>query len=351
MIDIVTVGAGGGSIARIDMGGVLQVGPQSAGAEPGPACYGKSLRPTVTDACVVNGIIDSDFFLGGKMKIHPQRSHRAIGNLAKQLNRDIHETAEGIINISVSSMERALRAITIEKGEDPRFFTLLPFGGAGGMVASLLAERLDIRRIIVPPYQGVFSALGMLLADFQKEFSVSFLQTYNRSSHDLLEKTIRDLSRTASTTLAEEGFAESNSALFSFLEMRYSGQSYEIMVPYTPEFVETFHQKHETLYSYRLNDEYCEIVNVRVVAVGRVAKMSLKKHRLQNDQAASKFSKKIFFNKKWLDTSFYERDTLLPGNRLNIPAVVTSDHATLVIGEQFRARIDEYGNIIMERSP
>ena len=179
MIDIATVGAGGGSIARIDRGGVLQVGPESAGADPGPACYGKSDLPTVTDAFVVNGAIYPELFLGGRMQIYPEKSFKSIEKIAKKLGKSIHQTAEGIILVSISSMERALRSISIEKGEDPKFYTLLPFGGAGGMVSTLLADKLGINRILIPPYQGVFSALGMLFANFQKEFTRSFLKMYS----------------------------------------------------------------------------------------------------------------------------------------------------------------------------
>ena len=206
MIDIATVGAGGGSLARVDKGGILQVGPESAGAEPGPACYGKSDLPTVTDAFVVNGVIYPELFLGGKMKIFPQRSYKAIEKIAKKLGKTVNQTAEGIILVSISSMERALRSISVEKGEDPRFYTMLPFGGAGGMVSTLLADRLGIKKILVPPYQGVFSALGMLFANFQKEFTQSFFRMFNSKTEEELEKTFSEMDKIAFDVLKEEGF-------------------------------------------------------------------------------------------------------------------------------------------------
>lgn len=350
IIDIVTVGAGGGSKARIDKGGVLQVGPESAGAEPGPACYGKSMEATVTDAFVACGIVLADKFLGGEMEIFPQRSFDAIERLSRTLGRSVHETAEGIIQISISSMERALRSITVEKGEDPRYFTLLPFGGAGGMVATLLAEKLGINKILIPPYQGVFSALGMLFADLQKEFTRSFIQLVTPDSHRQLEEILRELNAQALAFLEQEGYKGKRAEVFSFLEMRYHGQSYELTVPFTPDYLKSFHRQHQQLYSYSLGDEACEIVNIRVLAVGKTAKADLRESALQKGLARPFARNRVFFDGRWQMFNFYNRQELIPGQTCNSPAVVTDRHSTVVVDNRFHLRVDGYTNLVLTRT-
>ncbi|MCP5047843.1 MAG: hydantoinase/oxoprolinase family protein, partial [bacterium] len=275
MIDIATVGAGGGSIARVDRGGVLQVGPESAGADPGPACYGKSELPTVTDAFVVTGAIIPEMFLGGKMKILPKKSVKYIKEVSFAIGKDLFESAEGIIRISVSAMERALRSVTLEKGEDPRFYTLMPYGGAGGMVAALLADRLGIKRILIPPNLGVFSAMGMLVADFKKELTQSFLQMYSPDVTRQLDMAFAKLSKEAEDILVEEGFPAPQ--VKEYLDIRYKGQSYELTVPYGKDFIKRFHERHHQLYSYFLRDGNCEIVNLRVRATGQTPGLELER--------------------------------------------------------------------------
>jgi N-methylhydantoinase A len=350
-IDIATVGAGGGSIATVDRGGVLQVGPRSAGADPGPACYGKSKLATVTDAFVVTGVILPELFLGGRMKIYPQRSAAAVGRIAHRLGKSLHETAEGIILVSVSSMERALRAVTLEKGEDPRFYTLLPFGGAGGMVAGLLAHRLGIDRLLIPPYQGVFSALGMLEADFHKELSHSFLKMYTPEASTDMAAIFSQLAEQAAAILQEDGFDEKESTIHRLVELRYRGQSYELTVPYGPGFIDDFHRRHRQLYSYGLNDGDCEIVNLRVLAVGRTRKLKIGKQKLRAGDPPVYGRRRVYLNGAFRDFYLYLRKELAPGQRLRTPALVMADEATLVVDDGFCASVDEYANIIMERQP
>lgn len=349
VIDIATVGAGGGSIARIDRGGVLQVGPDSAGADPGPACYGHSRLATVTDAFVVTGVILPELFLGGKMTIYPGRSVEAVNRIARRIGKTLHQTAEGIILISVSSMERALRSVTLEKGEDPRFYTLLPFGGAGGMAASLLADRLGIRRILIPPYQGVFSALGLLESDFYKELSSSFLKMYSPQVLAELEEVFSRMTARAVEILREDGFSRERSALRRLVEIRYKGQSFELAVPYKKDFIRAFHRQHRRLYSYSLEDKDCEIVNIRVVAVGRTGKLEMEKRPLQAGPPPLYGHRQIYLNGGFLDVHLYLRKDLRPGHRLKSPAVVIADDATVVVDPDFEASVDEYTNIIMER--
>jgi N-methylhydantoinase A len=347
MIDIATVGAGGGSIARIDRGGVLQVGPESAGAYPGPACYGKSNLITVTDAFVVTGAILPDNFLGGKMKIFPQKSIRGVKKLAQGIGRDIYETAEGIIRISISAMERALRSVTLEKGEDPRYYTLMPFGGAGGLVAALLAEKLGISRILIPPGQGVFSALGMLVAEFKKELQRSFLKMYAPDLKPELDREFLKLENEAEDILAEEGFSEKDSRVLKYVELRYKGQSFELTVPYAPGFIEAFHQKHQQLYSYSLDDDNCEIVNLRVLAQGKTGSLEMKKNQSEPGEADVCDRKKVYFKGKFRQFNIYLRERLRSGNVLQTPAIIVAPDATVIAGDEFAAHIDEYENILL----
>lgn len=345
MIDIATVGAGGGSIARIDRGGVLQVGPESAGANPGPACYGKFEMVTVTDAFVVTGAIIPEMFLGGKMKIYPKRSVKFIKKIAERIDKNLFETAEGIIRISVSSMERALRSVTLEKGEDPRFYTLMPFGGAGGLVAALLAERLGIKKILIPPNPGVLSALGMLVADFKKELVQSFLKIISPGIQDELNPIFSRMSKQAEQILIEEGVPEPQ--ILEYIDMRYKGQSYELTIPYTDDFLKTFHQAHHQLYSYSLDDDYCEIVNLRVLAIGKSPGLQLEKRKKVPEEAKIFYRKEVYFNGKHQEFCIYRRSELMPGNRLIVPAIIVSDDSTVIIPKGFEIDIDKYSNILL----
>jgi N-methylhydantoinase A len=345
MIDIVTVGAGGGSIARVDRGGVLQVGPDSAGADPGPACYGNSQLATVTDAFTVTGAILPEMFLGGKMKIHPKQSVEVIKKIAAQIDKDLFETAEGIIQISVSTMERALRSVTLEKGEDPRFYTLMPFGGAGGLVAALLAQRLNMERILIPPYQGVFSALGMLAADFKKELSHSFLQMYAPGIENRLETGFTALEKEAGKILSEEGVPEAR--LHRCLDIRYNGQSYELTVPYSHDYLQAFHNAHHKIYSYSLDDSHCEIVNLRVLARGEIPHLELKKKPAVANEAEVSFRKEIYFNGKLRQFYVYRRGRLAPGNLVKTPCIIVSNDATVIVPPAFDVQVDPYSNILL----
>jgi N-methylhydantoinase A len=349
MIDIATVGAGGGSIARVDRGGVLQVGPESAGAVPGPACYGNDVNATVTDAFVVTGAVLPEMFLGGEMKIHPKQSARAVKAIADQIDKSLHETAEGIIRISVSTMERALRSVTLEKGEDPRFYTLMPFGGAGGLVAALLAERLGMKRILVPPNQGVFSALGMLMADSKKELSHSFLKMVSPGIYHELNAAFLTLEQEVRQVLDEEGFPDP--LIQAHLDMRYRGQSYELTVPYSRDFLTVFHRMHEQYYSYSLSDEHCEIVNLRVVGTGKTPGYKIEKKPVIQGDANIFYRKEVYFNGESRNFYVYRRIDLMPGHRLEHPCIIAADDSTVIVPGGFTASIDPYANIILTAEP
>jgi len=345
MIDIATVGAGGGSIAGIDRGGVLHVGPESAGANPGPACYGKFEMATVTDAFVVMGVIIPEMFLGGKMKIYPKRSVRVIKRIAEKIGKNLFETAEGIIRISVSAMERALRSVTLEKGEDPRFYTLMPFGGAGGLVAAMLAERLGMKKILIPPNPGVLSASGMLVADFKKELVQSFLKIVSPGIRDELNPIFSEMSKQAEQILIEEGVP--GPQILKYIDIRYKGQSYELTVPYSDDFLKTFHQAHHQLYSYSLGDDYCEIVNLRVMAIGKNPGLKLEKKTKALEEAKIFYRKEVYFNGMHQEFFIYRRTELKPGNRLIVPAIIVSEDSTVIVPKGFETDIDEYSNILL----
>jgi N-methylhydantoinase A len=264
-IDIHTVGAGGGSIAHIDPGGSLKVGPESAGADPGPACYGRGTLPTVTDANLVLGRLVASEFLGGTMRLDPARAHRAVGKLATRAGLSVLAVAEGIVRVVNASMERALRVISIERGFDPRQFALVAFGGAAGLHACELAEALSITRVLAPREPGLVSACGMLAADIVKDYGASLLKTAMR--HADLEAAYRPLIERATRDMAREGVHRRQIALFRSLDLRYAGQSHEIEVPFGATFERTFHGAHRRLYGSADTRKPVEVVVARLKAV------------------------------------------------------------------------------------
>jgi len=356
IIDIHTVGAGGGSIAYLDKGGSLRVGPRSAGADPGPACYGKGLLPTVTDANLVLGRISPRFFLGGHMTLYPEKSKKAIGNLANKINKTLLETAEGIVAIANANMEKAIRVISIERGHDPRDFNLISFGGAGGIHAAEMSRHLGIPRVIVPKNAGVFSALGFLLADSIKDQLRSILRPEPHVSDNKLETSFSALATHCSDDMKDEGFSAENIHIRRYLELRYTGQSYEITVPYGPRTVwkDSFHQTHDRLYSYHHKDRDIEIVNIRTTAIGTGQKIVLKKHPFRSLDASSAVLhyQSICFEGKKTRAPVYDRSLLLSGNELSGPALIADYESTAFVPPSFSASVDEFLNIILkEKDP
>ncbi len=347
MLDIETVGAGGGSIARVDRAGALLVGPQSAGAFPGPACYGNSELPTITDAFVVMNVISDEYFLGGNMKIYPEHSFRAIKKISKKINKDVYQTAEGIINISISSIERALRSITVEKGDDPRYFTLLPFGGAGALVSCILAEKLDIKKIVIPDYQGVFSAYGMIFSRYSKEFSKSILKGYEKDIYDILVKEFKELELLGIDALERESIKERE--FKRFVDMRYKGQSYELTIELSDDFIKNFHNEHEKLYSYRKDDNDIEIVNIRLVASGKIFNAT-EKQRNEKKNEFKLIKSKVFFNGKFRHFNVYKRADINSKSKLITPAIILSEFSTIFIPFKYKISIDNNHNIILEKN-
>lgn len=351
MIDIHTVGSGGGSIAFIDPGGALRVGPQSAGADPGPACYGRGEDATVTDANILLGRLDPGRFLGGTMKLYPERARSVIQRLARQLRRDAEELAEGIVQVADATMERAIRVISVERGFDPRDFVLVSFGGAGGMHACSLAIRLRIPTVMVPRNAGVLSALGMLLSDTIKDYSQSILRPAASVSMSELGQLFRPLLERARRDLEKEGFDGRRIRLLRFLDVRYIGQSYELTVPFNASFQKEFNRLHERKYGYADEMRPQEVVNLRVKAIGLTEKPRLPEVEAggQDARQARIDSRFMRFDGRKERASIYARERLRARNVVPGPALVLDYEATTVIPPGFLARVDRYGNLIISR--
>jgi N-methylhydantoinase A len=348
VIDIHTVGAGGGSIAFRDSGGGLKVGPASAGADPGPVCYGKGDSITVTDANLYLGRLDPLFFLGGRMEIHPERVTGPMEGLALSLGLDPVATAEGIITVVNAVMERAVRVISIQQGYDPREFTMVSFGGAGGLHAVELAEALSIPRVLVPKDAGVFSAFGMSVADVSRDLSRTVLAGAEALPQAKLDALIDALIASGIEELSAEGVDTRGIHVRRSLDMRYNGQSYEITVPVSEDPVASFHQAHEKLYGYCRKESSVEIVTVRVRLI-----VSTQESRQELPQAASDTAPptrrvgKLTYRGSTGAVSIYDRADLQPGNQITGPALIGESSSTTFLPPGRGARVDQLGNLII----
>ena len=348
MVEVHTIGAGGGSIAYVDAGGVLRVGPRSAGADPGPVCYGKGDEITVTDANLFLGRLIPEFFLGGDMRIFPERVGPYMERLAKDLGSDAVEVADAILKVVNSNMERALRKVSVERGYDPRDFTLVSFGGAGGLHAVFLARSLGIPKVLIPKHPGILSAIGMVIADVVKDYSQTVM--VGEEDPEKLKAMFRPLLERALEDMVEEGLREEEISFELILDMRYRGQSYEIMVPFSEEYVEAFHREHERLYGYRHETEI-EVVNLRVRAVGRTEKPELHTFEVRSGEDPKEALlgyREVFFDGKPLSSKVYDRDRLRWGNRVEGPAVVVEYSSTTVLPPGSVAEVDRLGNLVVE---
>jgi N-methylhydantoinase A/oxoprolinase/acetone carboxylase beta subunit len=347
VIDIHTVGAGGGSIARVDSGGALRVGPESAGAEPGPVCYGSGAELTVTDANLLLGRLDAGFFLGGRMSLDLERTARVAADAARRLGLSVPELAEGIVRVANANMERAIRVVSVERGHDPRRFALVAFGGAGGMHACEIARRLEIGSVVVPRHAGVLSALGMLAADVVRDYSASVLRASAEVAPRDLEKALVPLLDQAGRELAAEGFARAARVVESFVDVRYVGQSYEITLPFGRDYRARFDKQHGRLYGYANPDRATEVVAVRVRATGVTDKPKLRWRRPGRAiPAAPAAVRRGRFDGRARRVGFFRWDGLPPGSHAPGPAVITGGEATVVIPPDFRFHIDGHGNVI-----
>ena len=352
VMDIHTVGAGGGSIARVDEGGSLRVGPESAGADPGPACYGRSLLPTVTDAHVVLGHFGSDSLLDGEFKLDEKRALEAIMNLAKDLSRvsnkrvNVIAAAEGVLSVANTNMERALRHISVERGHDPRQFALLPFGGAGGLHAVDLARALRIPTIILPAAPGALSAVGVLVADVIKDQSRTVMFTLERKQVARLGKVFSEMEREAASVLRAEGFTRSRQRHKRSLAMRYRGQSFELEVSsLSGDLAAAFNRVHRERYGYAQENSEIEIVSTRLRSFGLVDK--LPQEKLSRGKARASRRVMAHLDGRKVDLNLYKRDELSAGTKLQTPCIVSEYSATTLISGSTTARVDEFGNVLI----
>lgn len=350
VLDIHTVGAGGGSIAHVDPGGSLRVGPRSAGADPGPVCYGKGEELTVTDANLLLGRLDPAHFLGGRMALDPGRATSRAQHFAHSLGLSPTRLAEGIVQIANANMEAAIRAVSVQRGHDPRDFALLAFGGAGGMHACEIADSLEIATVLVPEHAGVLSALGMLLADARKDYSQTVLMPSRAIAFPDLQQRFTPLLQHAENDLAQEGFSPPHTIVDCSMDMRYIGQSYEINVPLSPGYVEAFHQQHQRLYGYSDSARPTEIVHIRVTGIGITQKHTFPPQTSELKPLPPPHGlRPVWFHGASHSTPLYLRDALLPGMAGEGPAIIAGPQATIVITPSFRFRIDGVGTLIATR--
>jgi len=357
MMDIHTVGAGGGSIARVDEGGSLRVGPESSGADPGPACYGQSLLPTVTDAHVVLSHFPGTALLGGDFKLNEARARDALNQLANEMSAAAGRrvtaisAARGILEVVDTNMERALRHVSVERGHDPRDFTLIPFGGAGGLHAVALTRALRIPRVMLPSSPGALSAVGVVTADVVKDQSRTVMIEAAREVESKLEGVFRELERAARATLRGEGFPDKKQRHERSLAVRYKGQSFELQIKQPRgDIAAAFHRVHRARYGYAQGKSVVEIVSVRVRSSGLVEKPSIRAARAPratNLAQPHSFTGTYFAGKK-VRAAVYHREEVKSGSRLRVPCIVTEYSATTLVPEGCKASVDSIGNMIVE---
>jgi len=362
MIDIQTIGAGGGSVAYVDEGGAFKVGPRSSGATPGPACYGLGGKePTVTDANVVLGRLIDNNFLGGDMHLDTEASHRVIEELAKKLNLDKNAAADGVLQIMNNNMANAIREKTVQKGEDPREFSLVAFGGAGPLHAAEIAKIMDIPNVIIPSYPGINSAIGLLTTDIKYDkIKTEFILSSEINIKQLNEDFI-SLIEEVKNQLKEDDINEQNVNIRKHADCRYVGQGYELNIDFPNEAIndkninevfEKFHKAHKLEYGHDFKESSIEIVNIRVTGIGEMPNIQKEETNLNNaienslifeDRSIFSVDKEL----KSFDTKYYKRDKLPVETELLGPCVIVQDDTTTVIPPDSKANIDLDGNIII----
>lgn len=350
VLDIHTVGAGGGSIGRIDAGGALRVGPESAGADPGPICYGRGGREvTVTDAHVWLGRIPADAFTVRGQALDRDRIREPLRELAERLGFDEDRAAEGILAVANTAMEGALRVISVERGYDPTDFTLLPFGGAAALHAAELAARLGIPRLLVPPDPGVLSAYGMLVSPVRKDVSRTVLLDADTASADRLDVEYTQLEDAALGAMTEEGISADSVTLHRTVDARYRGQSYELRVP-ADRWVTAFHELHEARYGYRRENAHVEAVTLRVEATSpSVATPEIELPKADSPEPVPAGHDDVAYLGQRVRASRYERPGLRAGHRFPGPAIVTEYSATTWIPTGWSAEVDARGALLVLR--
>ena len=355
MIEIRTIGAGGGSIARVVHGHVT-VGPESAGAWPGPVCYGRGgTEPTVTDANLVLGRLDPAFFLGGKMALDVGAARQAMeGAMATPLGLDVDAAAAGVLRITDSRLAAAIRVSLFEKGLDPRDFTMLSFGGAGSVHACAVAEELSIKRIVFPIDASTFSARGILDADIEHGFAHSAVRLFDEAALPAIAAMAAEMRTAAHARLESDGIAMPDRGLRFAIDLRYKGQAFELTVPWhlaaydeaaRGEVLELFHQQHEQRFSYANRDDIVEMVTLRLVAIGRLSRPS-DKAKEPLVRAALPASRRVFAANRWADVPVWRREAIGATETILGPAIVEEDYTTLYLAPQWRLRRIALGHLV-----
>ena len=357
VIDIHTVGSGGGSIAYVDVGGALRVGPQSAGADPGPVCYGRGGRqPTVTDANLALGRLVPDYFLGGQMPLDPRAATDTLADPARQADLsprpglDLAQTAAlGVIQVVNAHMERALRVISVERGYDPRDFVLVSFGGAGGLHARDLARHLGVGRVLIPPGASTLSAFGMLTADVVKDY-VQTVMLPGDTPYDELERRLAPLAERGTREVGAEGVSPDQITLYRELDMRYLGQSYEMTVPLTPHFTDDFHSAHHQAYGHSEALAPVEVVNVRLRAVGAVTSPPLPQAEVGPADPSQALSdrRSVVLGGDIAEVPFYLGERLRPGHVIPGPAIIVQKDTTVFLSPGDQATVDGHYNLVIQ---
>jgi N-methylhydantoinase A len=360
-IDITSIGAGGGSIAWLDRGNALRVGPRSGGAVPGPVCYGRGgTDPTVTDANLVLGYIDPNYFLGGEIQLDLEGAQKAIEQkIAIPLSLTTHEAAEGIIQIVNANMMRALRKVSVEHGHDPRDFALLAFGGAGGLHAAQLGRELGLRRVVLPQSPGATSAMGMLVADVRHDYTQTYVQSVISADTEHINERFSEMEGRGRSQLLSDGVSLDDIVCHRTADIRYSGQEYTLNGPVPDgqitssllyELSEKFHELHEKLYTYRIPEEETVFVNLRVTAIGKnPAPAIYEEFSEAKGEARSKGNRNVYFRETGhVNCKIYERSDLAPGHRVIGPAIIEEPVSTTLVPLDSWATVDAHGNLYIE---
>jgi N-methylhydantoinase A len=363
VVDVAGIGAGGGSIAWLDVGGILNVGPQSAGSDPGPACYNLGgAKPTVTDANLVLGRLNPDYFLGGGMNLDLELAKKAIEeHISKELKWSVEEAASGIIRVVNANMVKGISVSSTEKGHDVRDFGLVAFGGAGPLHAAQLAKEMGIPRVVIPTIPGNFSAFGLLITDTRHDYWRTFKASLDEADSKKLVSEFMKLEKKALRQLKVEGVSEKQSQILWTADMRYHGQSYELNIPIkrsqnlTPKDIgkvaKDFNKLHQEVYQYSSPVENVEIVNIRVRALGKSPKLKLPKMKRasRDSKHALKGKRKVFFDETgFRNIDIYDRSLLKFGNVLKGPCVVEERMSTSVLVPGSVGEVDAYGNIVVK---
>ncbi|MBN1455720.1 MAG: hydantoinase/oxoprolinase family protein, partial [Methanomicrobia archaeon] len=353
MVDILTVGAGGGSIAWLDEGGALRVGPGSAGAVPGPVCYGLGgTTVTVTDCDLLCGYLDPSYFLGGEMILDAGKARRRVKHFAELLGLSFEETILGVWKIVNANMIKALRVVSVERGLDTRDFTLCAFGGAGPVHAVALAREIGIPNVIVPFAAGVFSAYGILVSDLQQNYSRTHLLRLDECGTEadaVVQTTLGEFAVTAEYELAEQGIAFTEATLIPSVDMRYLGQSYELNVDYTTvaDARTRFHQEHQKRYGYAMPTEDVELVTIRLRVLVPRSKPVLTPVSAGKPGKPEEY-RDVLFEEGWQRTPIFRREALPAHIECEGPAIIAATDSTTVMPPDTRFSVDSYGNIVID---